>query len=278
MAAPVRPRFPARLHVLLARDAPAALVIRRGPANAVCSVGWNRETGEFTLGQWKRGRIYERRCDLSPDGRHWIYFTRGGGPDKLFSWTAIARVPWMKAVVLHPKGDCWQGGGLFTSASTYWLNGGACHGAMLEQSPDLTQDCAHQPCGHYGGECPGVYYVRLQRDGWAMTPAGASAFDRSAVFEKPLPDGWVLRKFAHAQTGPPPGRGCYWDEHEVEHAGRGLRMSFPAWEWAEWDGRSLYWAERGVLHASGLSPDGLADERVLFDFNGMNFDRRTAPY
>ena len=53
----------ARLHVVLAREAPLAVVIRRGPAKQVCTVLWNRRTDEFTLGQWLRGRIYEDRCD-----------------------------------------------------------------------------------------------------------------------------------------------------------------------------------------------------------------------
>ncbi|MFN7997407.1 MAG: hypothetical protein U0Q18_27570 [Bryobacteraceae bacterium] len=65
--------FPARLHVLLAPKAPNAVAFRRGPANAVCTVGWNRKTDEFHVGQWLRGRIYERRADLSPYGRHLIY-------------------------------------------------------------------------------------------------------------------------------------------------------------------------------------------------------------
>jgi hypothetical protein len=51
--------FSARLHVLLAAKAPVGLVFRRGPANAVCTVGWNRETDKFELGQWLRGRIYD---------------------------------------------------------------------------------------------------------------------------------------------------------------------------------------------------------------------------
>ena len=59
--------FPARLHVLLAAKAPVGLVFRRGPANAVCTVGWNRETDKFELGQWLRGRIYERRSPESGD-------------------------------------------------------------------------------------------------------------------------------------------------------------------------------------------------------------------
>lgn len=73
-----RGKFPARLHVLLARDTKVGLVIRRGPAKSVCTVLWNRERDTFKLGQWMRGRIYERRCDLSPDGTRFIYFAMNG--------------------------------------------------------------------------------------------------------------------------------------------------------------------------------------------------------
>lgn len=52
---------PARLHVLLARDAPSGLVIRRGASRQVAVIGWDRDTDTFALGQWLRGRIYERR-------------------------------------------------------------------------------------------------------------------------------------------------------------------------------------------------------------------------
>jgi len=61
-------RFAARIHVLLASDAPVGLVIRRGPSKCVATLLWNRKTDEFQLGQWLKGRIYERRSDLSPDG------------------------------------------------------------------------------------------------------------------------------------------------------------------------------------------------------------------
>ena len=85
--------FPARLHVLLARDAPAAVVIRRGPARMVATFLWDRDTDTFTLGQWLVGRIYERRADLSPDGRHMIYFARDAGwhSETGGSWTAVSR-------------------------------------------------------------------------------------------------------------------------------------------------------------------------------------------
>ena len=84
---------PARLHVLLAREASTAVVIRRGPTRHTAVIGWNRKTDEFTLGQWLYGRIYERRSDLSPDGQHLIYFAMNGRWHSSVkgSWTALSR-------------------------------------------------------------------------------------------------------------------------------------------------------------------------------------------
>ena len=65
---------PARLHAILARRGANAVVFRRGPSDKVAVVGWDRSNDTFTLGQWLRGRIYPLRCDLSPSGKHLIYF------------------------------------------------------------------------------------------------------------------------------------------------------------------------------------------------------------
>lgn len=88
-------KFPARLHVMLASDAKVGLVIRRGPSKSVCTVLWNRDRDTFKLGQWMRGRIYERRCDLSPNGTRFIYFGMNGHwqSETKGSWTAVSRVP-----------------------------------------------------------------------------------------------------------------------------------------------------------------------------------------
>jgi hypothetical protein len=66
-------RFPARLHAVLAAEAPTAVVFRRGPSKQVCTLLWDRQMNTFTLGQWLKGRIYERRADLSPNGKYLIY-------------------------------------------------------------------------------------------------------------------------------------------------------------------------------------------------------------
>lgn len=63
---------PPRLHVLLRKK--TAVVILRGRNKSVATFAWNLEDDSFALGQWFRGRIYEYRCDLSPDGKYLIYF------------------------------------------------------------------------------------------------------------------------------------------------------------------------------------------------------------
>lgn len=58
-----------RLYSIVARDAPVAVVFRRGPTRQVEVLRWDLRSDRVTAGQWLKGRIYERRCDLSPGGR-----------------------------------------------------------------------------------------------------------------------------------------------------------------------------------------------------------------
>jgi hypothetical protein len=228
-----------------------------------------------------RGRLYERRSDLSPDGRHFIYFAQNfsqRGPSALQAWTAISRAPFLKALALFDKGDCWHGGGLFLDRRRYWLNDGYGH-KIVQNTSEVTRDRSFTPSPHFGGECPGVYYLRLQRDGWRLV----SAVERKpchdiAVFEKALANGWVLRKTAHAEVNASPGKGCYWDEHELERASQSIQIGGCQWEWADSDGRRILWAEAGKLFGAFLKPQGLADKRLIRDFNDMTFEPISAPY
>lgn len=160
--------IPARIHVLLARDAPFGVVIRRGPSRQVCTLGWNLSDDTFSLGQWFKGRIYEMRSDLSPGGQHLIYFAADFG-DALRSWTAISTAPFIKASGFWPKGDAWHGGGLWIDSRTYWINDGYHSSHQQIRRPPGLKRSTKFPCfKNYGGEDPGVYFLRLQRDGWRL--------------------------------------------------------------------------------------------------------------
>ena len=273
--------FPPRLHALLAREAPYAVVIRRGPSKTVCLIGWDRRTDKFKVGQWMRARIYERRSDLSPDGKHFIYFAMNGrwSTKVRGSWTAVSRAPCLKALALWAKGDCWHGGGLFIDDRRYWLNDGYGHAPLLASSR-LTAHPSWRLRSYHGGECLTPYYNRLQRDGWTLRadPPSARSAESPDVFDKPAAQGWTLRKFCHAAIGAPQGKGVYYDRHALVRSETGETLEFPDWEWADLDGKRLVWAEGGKLHAAKLCRGGLREERVLHDFNGMSFEPIAAPY
>lgn len=274
-AAVSRSSFPARLHVLLARDSTRAVVIRRGPSRHTALIGWERDGDRFEPGQWLYGRIYERRCDLSPDGQHLIYFAMNGRWQSATrgAWTAISHPPWLKALTLYAKGDCWHGGGLFAGDRKYWLNGAAAH-ALLQDQSNLQRITDAPVPGNYGGECPGVYFLRLQRDGWKQTQV-----DTNAVrFEKRINAHWRLVKIAHATVRHPVGRGCYFDTHRLCSTRGDVAVELPLWEWADIDGSRLVWAAAGCLYTGKVNREGLGAARLLQDFNDMRFTRRQAPY
>src|SRR4051794_20213611 len=105
------PTADARLQVLLARAAPVGLILRRGPSKWVQLVKWDTAADRFEPGQWFHGRLYERRGDLSPDGRLFVYFASKftgltlADREYTYAWTAVSRPPYLTALALWPKGD-----------------------------------------------------------------------------------------------------------------------------------------------------------------------------
>lgn len=148
---------------------------------------WHTDTDTLEHGQWFKGRIYEHRGDLSPDGSLFVYFASKisartkQDTEYTYAWTAISKPPWLTALALWPKGDCWHGGGLFLDKRTLWLN----------HRPDAARPHKdHQPKGmrvisnpDAHGEDEPIYYRRLERDGWVMVQEG--------YFEESRNEGWL---------------------------------------------------------------------------------------
>ena len=168
----MRPTPPPRLSLVRAEHAPIAVIFRRGPSKRVEVIKWNLTSDVFERGHWFHGRIYEKRSHLSPDGDLLVYFaskfTRHSISDDeyTYAWTAVSRAPWLTALALWPKGDCWHGGGIFLAKRTLWLN----------HKPEVaTPHPSHRPIGLRVVENPGacgedepVYRQRLDRDGWVL--------------------------------------------------------------------------------------------------------------
>jgi hypothetical protein len=267
------PEFAPRIHVLLAREAPVGVVIRRGPSKRVCTMLWDRRKDTFHMGQWLKGRIDGRKSDLSPDGTYMIYFAFNGRwkSEAKGSWTAVSRAPYLKALALYANGGTYGGGGLFTGARTYWMHDGE---PTVRDTTVVTRDLGHKTQWSPGG----IYRQRLLRDGWGLPHGGSDARrDQMAELEKPARHGWALRKLDRYGSIRP-GKNGEWEEHELMHRQTGESLSFPDWEWADLDGDRLVWAAGGKLMAASLGKDGPAEPKVLHDFNGMEFEPIAAPY
>jgi hypothetical protein len=163
---------PARLFLLFARKAPIAVIFRRGPSKWVQLIKWNTATDEFEPGQWFKGRIYERRADLSPAGSLLIYFAQKinakskKDAEYTYAWTAISKPPYLTALALWPKGDCWHGGGSFQNARVVLLN----HKPAVAKPHEDHKPHRLKviPNRNARGEDDPIFSARLERDGWKL--------------------------------------------------------------------------------------------------------------
>ena len=114
-----------RLHLFFASESPIAVILRQGPSKTFRMILWDRDTDRFEDGQWLKHKVYAERCDVSPDGRHFLYFALNGdwgGPSR-GAYTALSRPPFFTALALFPEGDTWGGGGRFLDDALYVADG-----------------------------------------------------------------------------------------------------------------------------------------------------------
>ncbi len=275
-------KFPARLYVLVARESDKAIIIRRGPAKHTCTLLWDRTNNTISVGQWFKGQFYERRADISPDGRHWIYFAAKSGTRREFdAWTAVARSPWLKAIAFYPQSGTWCGGGLFNTNNKYWQNSISSTVQRYGSYADKLDDNGAGPERSFGYECLTVYFNRLMRDGWVMGDTADEKKNHKVVkFSMDLPHKWKLIKLANASSSQssPPGEGCYWDEHVLVND-RGQTFERSNWRWAQWVDGAIVFTENGCLCKMEIVDSlHLGEPEILHDLNGMKYEEIVAPY
>ena len=267
-------------------------MFRRGPSNSVLLVRWDTASDTFEYGQWLRGRIYERRCDLSPEGHLLLYFA-ANYREPYRSWSAISRPPFLKALALWPKGDGWGGGGHFMSRTRLALNH---RDNELTLAPGFSlprwlkvRQFGKRP--GWGEDDP-VWSERLQRDGWTLVsyPTGTKNDFGAKVWWEPSPpitwrkSGTMWSKRCkldmsiigiHEVGGP-----TYLIEHsvirengDVDRLGRS--------DWADWShSGDLLFAMDGCLYRVPSANGALApmEEAVkIVDFSKLSFEARKAP-
>lgn len=166
-----------RIYAILAREAPVAVLFRRGPSDFVQLLKWNLSDDTFEHGQWLNGRIYERRADLSPSGKYVVYFAaKYKGP--MTSWTAVSRPPYLTAIALWEGMGAWGGGGLFDDDTHLQLNHSITRMRLIDTFT-LPEEMKVVPCGEDSGsgEDSPIMDMRMVRDGWTQTQSGEQCFE-----------------------------------------------------------------------------------------------------
>jgi hypothetical protein len=277
-----------RLYVIKARANSTAVIFRRGPSKHVQLIKWDIKNNTFEEGQWFNGRIYERRCDLSPDGRFLIYFA-ANYKEPFFSWTAISKPPYLTALAFWPKGDGWGGGGLFTADDSIMLN-------HREEEMNLPNDC-ELPRGFTVkpfGERPGwgedqpIFGERLIRDGWKLTQtAGFKHNELGSPFwiEMDPPEIWerahptdedlslkMIVTGIHERDG-----AWYVINHEIFDRRSNKTVPLGKTTWADWGPNGeLLFAMNGSLLRLPLDTDAFGDLSnavAIIDFSENKFER-----
>jgi hypothetical protein len=281
-----------RLYVIVARNAPIGVIFRRGPSKQVLLIKWNMEDDTFEIGQWLKARIYERRCDLSPDGEFLLYFA-ANWRKPYQSWSAVSRPPYFSALALWPKGDGWGGGGQFPRRSSILLNHRENEMALAENFSIPKWMTVAQFGAHSGmGEDDPVWSYRLMRDGWKEVnhpykiekEKGAKIWvelDPPLIWQKPHPikprDYMLQMSILGVKENDGP---WYLIEHTVTGS-KGYIGTIGRSEWADWSPTGdLLFSQSGCLYRLSYK-DGefgpIEASNQIADFSDLKFQRCEAP-
>lgn len=282
-----------RLYCILARNAPVGVIFRRGPSKHVCLIKWDLKNDTFETGQWFKGRIYERRCDLSPSGDKLVYFA-AKYKEPIFSWTAVSKPPYLTALMLWEKGDGWGGGGLFESEYTLLLNHRPSYEMVLSDEFKIPKNFKVKAFGSHsgGGEDDPICDTRLKRDGWQYIEGKQvkDDFDAKVWIEYDPPITYRKSRSCRQNneyllemkiSGIKEKEGSWYvTEYDVVNIKTQERLTVGRTEWADWDQNGdLLYSKEGKLFR--LRPQknkefqyDLKNTNELADFSDMGFEEK----
>lgn len=258
----------ARLHVLLASENDFALVIRRGPTKHVCTLGWNRANDQFELGQWLKGRI--GNCDLSPDGRHFIYgaskYDPSLNPNYESVYSVVSRAPFLKALHFWSPKKWTYGGGFFDNERVWVLTNNSV--PEVRRLPDFARIENAPELATLPSTWSGIDRWRRERQGGKLLPKD---YQRRKIWHKTLGE-WTLVYSMETSKNRLP------ETYELRYNATDEVVASGQWQWADFDvpRKRLCFARDGQLWALDLKSG--ATQKIIHDFNSMAFEPIVAPY
>ena len=256
-------------------------MLRRGPSSWVRLSLWHTDSDTFEHGQWMGGRIYERRSDLSPDGRLFAYFARKSGAPRpgqqADTWVAVSRPPWLTALALWWVGGTYCAGACFPDRQSLWVGGSQPPDqGTLPRSLHIAPAPPHlDGTGNWTDRI--VWHSRLLRGGWtpaADEPTPPNIYDERWERRHPREAVTLLMRQTYSGYPEHPYGGPYVMRYALRHEPSGDVADLGRATWADWDQRGrLILARHGRrLHRQ---PDGAFQE--LADFNDQVPDPAPSP-
>lgn len=262
------PAPPARLDVVLARNAPVGVIMRRGPSAWYQLILWHTDADTFEYGQWFHGSLYGG--ELSPDGSKFLYyaakFHRRKGAD-LYDWVAISTPPYLTALALWSRTEV-PGLCLFLDDHTLLIQGSS-------KKPNNGSIPAHMKVILDSKQKRNVYYERQALHGWQLQqeriwryPPGELVQPR--IWKKGNNNGnysiLLADRDLHAAR-----------RYFIRNEERDQTVELPGVSWADWDhhGRFVY-ASDGML----FSREPILESStpiMLSDFNSERYVEVIAP-
>jgi hypothetical protein len=250
------------IHGVVAAEAPVVALFRRGPTLRTELLRWDTSSDTLDRGQWFHGRIYTRRCGLSPDGALLVYCAAKHGSRRAAdggyadTWTAVSRPPYFTALALWPKGDAWDGGGWFSGPRELHLNH---HAGQADAHPDHPVSDGlrvHVNAGGRGEDLPILDDV-LSAGGWRRLPTPHDegplrALRGPHVWLRPHPRDAVVLRMDYVGWDPRrPGGPLHFGYALARPDGELVEVLDAGW--ADWDhaGRLVY-TDRGRVCARTL--------------------------
>ncbi len=158
-----------RIFGICATEADVVAVLRRGPSRWTHLGLWDLASERFESGSWLTARVYEDKCDISPDGKYLCYFTLNGGSTWAAGATyfAVSRLPWFTAIAAWGTPGTYTGCVYFSNERDRWELPEPDEGddGPVRRRYGLAISHAHD------------FAVELRR-GWTEVPASAKAVGR----------------------------------------------------------------------------------------------------
>eukprot|EP00698_Gefionella_okellyi_P026222 TRINITY_DN9914_c0_g1_i1.p1 TRINITY_DN9914_c0_g1~~TRINITY_DN9914_c0_g1_i1.p1 ORF type:complete len:322 (+),score=41.64 TRINITY_DN9914_c0_g1_i1:39-968(+) len=209
-----------RVWIYFASAAPVAVILCRTPTSGWHMSHWDLQTDEITSGQFLFGTICTQYCDLSPDGRHFLYFKhRLRVPNQTVY--AVCKPPYFTAVSFWAIPWGTKGGGRFVTnnsielqrpnSACWTIKQSFCHPDLQMTWTSIPRHPAHAATKHrHAGLEWADWSVQDPRGRVIAVQDGKVFISTSTDTEAPL-SGWTVRllcdlsNLVKQAVAPPPG-------------------------------------------------------------------------